>query len=184
MPLDPSQIGKRLETSRKRLKLSKAEVARRLNVDAATVRRWEKGTQRIKAENLIALAELYGESWEGLVAERSNGAIDVKRGAHTSGRVAETAARYEGGITFTTSPSGHEGRVWLQEFVLELTRAGADDDFVAWARRFLTSSENFVIYYGGQPEEMTDEQKLRHMKGLAEGVRAILKDRLKKGRAR
>lgn len=108
----------------------------------------------------------------------------MKRGTNAPGRVSETRASYGRGITFTAAESGQEGRVWLQRFALELTEAGADDDFVAWARRFLTSQENFVIYYGGQPEEMTDEQKLRHMKGLAEGVRAILKDRLKRAKGK
>lgn len=90
-------------------------------------------------------------------------------------------ARAADAVDFYSATAAQKGKIWIEQFLLELIEEGADQDFTAWARRFLMSPDNYALYVGGAREAMSDEQKLKHMQGLAVGVRAILKDRLKKG---
>lgn len=179
-----SQIGERLKAAREKAGISQAEAGRRLSVDTQTVSRWERGAQRIRAENLIALSELYGADISSFVGGSINGHGDVERATFTPKRLSEPRSGGYAEVAFSTPRSTQEGRVWLEQFLLELADEGADEDFLAWTRRFLTNPQNFALYADGNRTEMTDEQKLRHLQGLAAGVRNILKDRQRKAKAK
>ncbi len=109
------------------------------------------------------------------------------------GDVQEAAVRepsspsYPAEIEFETATAAQRGRVWLEQFLLELAEEGATREFIDSSRRLLMNPDNYSHGFGaaaGQRSEMDDDQKLRHMQALAVGVRAALKDRLKRGRAK
>lgn len=54
------QLGTKLEQARLSAGLSIAEVARSLSVDRNTIKRWEDGTTKVAANDLLRLAMLYG----------------------------------------------------------------------------------------------------------------------------
>lgn len=174
--------GDRLTQAMKRASVKNQELADAAKVHVTTVSRWRNDVQTpedAELDRVIALLKSKGvpvtAAW---LRYGDNGTRFV--------REARTRSHYFGQISvdFESPTAEQKGKIWIEQFLLELIEEGADQDFLSWARRFLLSSENYVLYVGGTPGEMTDEQKLRHMQGLGVGVRAILKDRLKKGKSK
>lgn len=151
------------------------DVAEATGVHVNTVSQWLSGRFPPSDEKLDALVKLLGVS-KAWLRYGDNGA-EVARNQKP---LFPSSVEEE----FSGPTIAQKNRVWLEELLLELTEHGADDDFIAWARRFMLSPQNYALYADGSRRDMTDEQVTAHMQGLAVGVRAILKDRLKKGGGR
>lgn len=165
-----SQISEQLRAAREAAGLTQQEAAELLGVDSQSVSRWERGERRIRAETFQRALKVYSDRQAGL-------------GPVRPGIVSESAPPQYGEVGFETLTGRQRARAWLEGFLLDIAEKGADDAFMAFARRTLLNPSNYIHHDGsaaGQPLEMRDEQKLRHMKGLSEGVRAILRERQKK----
>lgn len=68
--MDPRVLGRRLQEARKARGLTQQEVASSLSMARTTVTALEKGERRIRPEELIAMARLYGRSVSDLVGPR------------------------------------------------------------------------------------------------------------------
>lgn len=68
--MDPRELGERLQEARRARGLTQEDVAERLGVARTTVTALEKGTRRVRPDELIRLAELYGRSVNELLRER------------------------------------------------------------------------------------------------------------------
>jgi hypothetical protein len=71
-------------------------------------------------------------------------------------------------------------KIFEREFELEALKSGADDFDLAYVRQVLFSPESYVMYHGGREREMTDDELLIEMRGLAEGLRVWLAERKKR----
>lgn len=60
--IDPYELGARLQEARRARGLTQEDVADRLGVARTTITAMEKGTRRIRPDEIIRLAELYGRS--------------------------------------------------------------------------------------------------------------------------
>lgn len=172
-----TRLGRNLRLAREAKGWTQQQLAELVSVRRQTVIEWEKetaGSAKPKEVMLERLSEAFGVPKEILRYG------DLIGGDFARTMVREpTPAREE--LSFQTATAAQRTRIWLEQFILELVEEGADQDFSSWVRRFLMSPQNYALYVGGTRGEMTDDQKLRHMQGLAVGVRAILKDRLKRG---
>lgn len=134
MAITPSQIGSRLRKARGRAGLSQTQVGEKLSVNYVTVSRWERGKQRIRAENLIALSELYGEDLTSLASGKANGAQRVttapNRPVGSPSRLSEPRSPAYAALSFTSPIAAQRSRLWLEGFLLELVESKADADFL------------------------------------------------------
>lgn len=168
-------LGDRLRRAMKAKDASNGDLAEWVGVHPGTVSQWLSDRFPPSDDKLQAIARLLDVS-----------APWLRYGDNGAPTISEPKTRYRvyGGsideVSFDSPTAYQRGKVWIEQFLLELLDEGADQDFLSWARRLLLSNENYVLYVGGTQGEMTDEQKFRHMQGLGVGVRAILKDRLKK----
>ena len=55
---------------RKQRKWTQEELARRLGVERSAVAKWESGKSQPQAARLVALAELFGRSVDGILGRR------------------------------------------------------------------------------------------------------------------
>lgn len=68
---DPRQVGRRLSEARKARGLTQKEAADHLGVSRPTLSATEKGKRRVKTEELIQLAEIYGRSVHDIVGRKA-----------------------------------------------------------------------------------------------------------------
>lgn len=68
-------------------------------------------------------------------------------------------------------------RVWIQEFLLELARAGVSHEEAEHARATLQSPELARYLAGGEPAEYDEEKSLRTLVGFGEVIKNDLRDR-------
>lgn len=85
-----------------------------------------------------------------------------------------------GGTPRVSAGLPYRVRVWLQGFLLEITKGGATEDEVNEARDLLTSPEVFVYFSGGAPKEFNEDDVLDGMEALGEVVRRTLRKRGRK----
>lgn len=178
-------LGDRLTQAMKHAGLKNRVVAEAVGVHETTVSRWRSDLQMPGEQELTKVAELLRAldlSWVTANWLRYGDALTKARAEASTVSEVPQGTIYE--VAFASPHSAQRGRLWIEQFLLELTEEGADEDFIAWARRFLLQPNNYALYLGGTKEPMGDEQKLTHMKGLAAGVRAILKERLRKGKGK
>jgi hypothetical protein len=71
-------------------------------------------------------------------------------------------------------------RSFVREFELEATKAGADEEDLDFMRRVLVSPDAYVVYHGGRTRDMTEDEVLVEMGGLANGLRAWLRERIRR----
>jgi transcriptional regulator with XRE-family HTH domain len=71
-------------------------------------------------------------------------------------------------------------RVWIQEFLLEVTKAGATEQEVDAARKLLTSPELHTVWTGGQPRDLSEEEWLMGLRASGDFIRAEMKKRGRK----
>ena len=68
--IDPRALGRRLQEARKARGLTQKEVAEALDIARTTVTAIEKGERRIRAEELVRLADVYGRAVSDFVSSR------------------------------------------------------------------------------------------------------------------
>lgn len=68
--IDPKVVGRRLQEARKARSLTQQDVANELGIARTTVTAIEQGERRVRPEELIQLARLYGREVSDLVRER------------------------------------------------------------------------------------------------------------------
>ena len=71
-------------------------------------------------------------------------------------------------------------RIFVREFELEATKAGADGEDIDFVRRVLLSPDAYVVYHGGRTRDMTEDEMLVEMGRLAQGLRAWLRERIRR----
>lgn len=205
-------MGPALGRAREKRGITQVEAAKAVGVHSTVMSDWERGQNRVSGEAIPVLLKLYGitspnalqqffaefdSSFDGLYpiddsqkAARGTHVSEVKQafeGPPVGGK-GESSARQRftsSEVVFASSTSAQKGRIWVEEFLLGLAERGAPEPFLGDARRFLLNADNYEFDNGraaGQRSEMDDEQKLRHMKGLATVVQKLLDDRLKQGR--
>lgn len=179
-PILAETLADRLTRFMRQAGLKNPDVAAAAHVDHTTVSKWRSGKQIPDVPKLKAVVELLGDRG---VSTSVSELLGTSEDYPSAGRTQAARWLMEAGpeVEFANIPARQRARVWLEQFLLELAEEGADEDFMLFARRFLLQPSNYAMYAGGRPEEMSDDQKLRHMQGLAVGVRALLKDRLNKG---
>lgn len=157
-------LGDRLTRLMKLARLKNPDVAQVTGADATTVSKWRSDVQVPSEAKLGAIVEL-------LRTRGVNTSVHELR--HDGAHERPEPALYGGSdLEFDELTAKQRARVWLESLLLELAQNGATADFLAWARRFLMSSTNYQL-----DAPMDDEAKLRHMQGLAAGVREVLKYR-------
>lgn len=159
-----------------------------------TLSKWERGEQRVPGYALPVLLKLYRVTLDEINELTENGdrgtspgfAEEMKsvHGVGESSAVRERSRGTYNELAFSSPTSAQKGRTWLEQFLTEIAEEGATQEFIDSSRRLLLNPANYEHGFGaaaGHPDEMDDDQKLRHMQALAVGIRAALKDRLKKG---
>lgn len=198
MSSEDNVLGETLSWLMKRAKAKNPDVGKAAHVDATTVSKWRNGVQRPDRPRLELLVEFFRRrgvptSVEELLhgpqraqdraAVALSGTWDEARTVTDVRRVSEARAAAYGEVPFDSPTSRQRGRAWLEQFLLELAEAGASEDFIASSRRHLLSADNYqfdVDRPAGKPSSMTDDEKLEHMKGLADGIRSALRRRRRK----
>lgn len=181
-------FGDRLTKSMKRLGLKNPDVATAVSVSETTVSKWRNDAHLPDATALNRIAQFL----------RAKGVAHASAEwlLHGDGRTAsvvrEDSPAYNATpnfpasqIAFKSTTASQRGRVWLEQFLLELAEAGAGEEFLASTRRLLLNPANYEHGFGaaaGARDAMDDDQKFAHMQALAVGVRAALKDRLKRAK--
>jgi transcriptional regulator with XRE-family HTH domain len=192
------QMGPMLALARERANMTQVEAAKAVGIHPMTLSEWERGASRVDGEKLPMLLRLYRVTLEeiGMLSQsagRGTSATDASE-TSTDQRVGEAKAvrerprgTYGGEVMFTSPTAAQKGRTWMEQFLLELAEAGAPQEFIDSSRRLLLNAANYEHGFGaaaGSRDEMEDEEKLRHMQALAVGIRAALKERLKRGRSK
>jgi transcriptional regulator with XRE-family HTH domain len=161
----PETPGERLAEAIEKSGMSHRELASRLPVSPKQLSLWVNDRAPIPRGRLAQLAELLGVPAGWL----RTGAPEGTDGR--PGRAAEPEAPYAA-PTMPHAPRAfpHRVRIWLAEFQTELTRAGVPEEDIARIMRYLRSPEA-IDYFVGGGEEMSEEEIVAEMRGLAEHVR-------------
>src|SRR4051812_3814681 len=141
--------GRALKAERVRAGLTQQEAADLVDVAAITLSRWERGTQPIPEEKSRALREHYS-------------------------RLRGEAEREAPKVALGLPP---RIRVWIQEFLLELTRADVSEREVDEARRVLTNPDFTRFFTGGEPTDETESQLLEGLEGYGAAIKNTLRSR-------
>lgn len=153
MPVNPRNQavtqGRALKAERVRAGLTQEEAAGLVDVVAITVSRWERGAQPIPDDKARALREHYS-------------------------RLRGEAEREAPKVALGLPPSI---RVWIQEFLLELTKAAVSEREVEEARRVLTNPDFARFFSGGEPTDETESQLLEGLEGYGAAIRNTLRSR-------
>lgn len=161
----PETLGERLRSAMRRANVRNQAVADAGGVHVKTVSKWLSDAQVPDAEALDAVAKLLSVNPSWLrYGQSANGAVTTAQHAPPAWP--------------------QRARVFLKEFELEATKAGASDEDLAFIHRALFSPEAYVLYHDGHSREMTDEELMVQMTGLAEGLRVWLRERIKRRNAR
>lgn len=172
-----SQLGENLRRARRAADLTQQQVADKLGVTKQTISDQERGEATPNGKNLQALADLYGTS----EAELRYGA-ELAREFHraiveSSGLVSEQLpdpGYYRPRVALGIP---QRIRVWLQGFLLELTKAGVTEEEVDGIRRILSADELYRYYAGGDPKEYSEDETLEGIQAHAEAFRRDLRRR-------
>lgn len=141
---------------------TQGDLAAAVGVERNTVSAWlNRGVVPRDPDVLSHLAELFGTTVDQLL-----GRVALAQEPPNTPRVAA-------GLPYRV-------RVWLQGFLLEITKAGATEEEVEEARQLLTSPEVFVYFSGGAPKEFDEDDVLDGMEALGEVVRRTLRKRGRK----
>ena len=149
-------------------KVGNKALATAVGVEKTTVSKWRHDVQTPEGENIEAAARHLGVTVQWL---RSG----VWENASSASATEPTLEQYR-------APSGlpQQARVWMHSFLLELATGGASEEEIDAARRLLTSEEAYAMYAGGVEREMSGDEVLTEMQGVAEGIRVVLRRRGRK----
>lgn len=157
-----ADLADHIQRHRARLRLSQAELAKRVGVRQATVSDWESRKAIPTPANVAAMAEAFGISAEEL---RGGGTV----------RVAAPAAEYRA----RPPELPRQLELLALEFEREMVSADVDAGFKRYARARLRDPELLELYSGGYVEgPMTADEQLADYESLIRELRARLKRRL------
>lgn len=169
----------RLREARLAVGLSQADAAESLNVSKAAISNWERGAHAVDESRMLDIARLYRTSPSYLrygEEGRSGGRNDSKP-SRGRGREYSPRAFKRRGAEPTSTMLPQNARVWLQEFLLELTRAEASEAEVESARELLTSRAAFELCSTQGAGSSDDQELLDGLQRLADFIRAQLRAR-------
>ena len=174
--------GDRIDQAIKRSGAQNGEVAAAVDVHTTTVSRWRNDRQSPEDTELDRLVVFLEKRGVKVTAAWIRYGVNGTTPRVDGGPTPAYAARAEpiSQIGFVSATAQQRAHVWLEQFLLELAEEGATQEFIDSSRRLLLNLQNYEHGFGaaaGHRDEMDDEQKLRHMQGLAVGIRAILKSR-------
>jgi SOS-response transcriptional repressor LexA len=117
MSVDNEKTGKRISEIRRNAKLSQDKFAERFAVTRAAVSNWERG-QGIKRENLIAIAQEFGVSFEWLATGSTLSGPAVER----SGNPLPFAGYVQAGAFLAVDEYFQQDAIEVPDFVLPVPR--------------------------------------------------------------
>lgn len=174
------RIGRDLKSQREGRPYTQLDLANDLGKSRNAVDAWENGRSYPPPHTRKKAAEKLGVTLDYLEGRSSSptAATPAEHDYITSAPIprAMGVVREGSEIRFKSPTSAQKGRVWLEGFLLELAKAGAEEPFIESARRLLLNPMNYEHGFGaaaGALDEMDDERKLKHMKALAEGKAAL-----------
>jgi len=150
-----SSYGKRLSLARREKGFGQDELAEKVGVHPKTISRWENDKQQPNGAQEDRLLEV-------LEVTR-----DYLRGRTSSVREAPAVAY---GLPQAI-------RIWIQEFLTKLVRAGVSDREVDEARRVLTSPEMYRAYVGSEPQQYSEDETLLGIQAHAVAIETVLRSR-------
>jgi hypothetical protein len=169
MPRKPAVVraqgmGKRLRQAMLDAELQPADLIQKSGLSKHTVYRALSADEATR-ETATTLEATLGLS-AGVLLARQDGEVSGGSAATAeadSRQAAPSAERVAKGLPY-------EIRVWLQAFLLEITKAGATEEEVDEARQLLTAPEVSTYWSGGNPREFSEADVLETMEAIADGV--------------
>lgn len=147
--------------------LSQIQAAKLVGKSRQTVNSWEREDENAASPDdadLDILAEAYDTTRAalryGLDGSLIKAAYAVREGEPS---YSQSLPRHARNLPLAV-------REYLAEFQLRLTKGGATEDEIEEAMDLLRSPQLFTFYKGGAPSEYNEEDVLRGIKGIAEGV--------------
>jgi len=168
MPGSPTP-GDRIRERQDATAVTNRQLAVAAGVSESTVSQWRRNRQQPKDRHLRAVAPLLRTtaSWLRYGADEAAVSPEVVR---------EPAA-----VDYAVATGlPQRARIWMHGFLLELATGGATEEEIDAARRLLTSEEAYAMYAGGVEREMSGDEVLTEMQGVAEGIRVVLRRRGRK----
>jgi len=149
--------------------LTQKQLADRLGISRLTVNRWTTGKAPIPNKHFPRIESITGRSreWIETGKETARKAPAVREAAVSFG-----APRAATGLPLRV-------RIWLQEFLLKITRLGATEDELTRAQALLTGPEILTWYVGGYPEEFDEDQVLEGMAAIGVFIERQIRKRAK-----
>jgi hypothetical protein len=184
-----NELGRAMEEVRRRRGLSKEGLARVLGLSRSSFWRLtsrepsprdieEALRERLRELNFDLVPEqsaerTYADRQADVVAHVPGGLLIIEARPQPDPRA--VAERPDERISWSA-----RARAAVKRFEAEAIEEGANDYDLAFIRKTLQSPEAYVVYNGGRPRQMTDEEMLIEMQGLAEGLRVWLRERIKR----
>ena len=182
---DPSGFPQRLKDAMHAERLKNPAVAAAVGVHPGTVSYWRSGTQRPSTDdawNALARALGVKVAWlrDGEGPMRADSIDEAsERGYATP--IESHRVIHERPVSPPPRISA-DARAFILEFQAEAARNGAGEEELDFIRRSMTDPAAYVLYEGGRPRELTEEEVLTEMRALAIGLRAWLDIRLRQRR--
>jgi transcriptional regulator with XRE-family HTH domain len=171
-------LGERLAWAQSLAEVSNVELAHVVQRAPETVSQWRRGFQVPDDDALRAAAAYLSNRSDFRIPPgwiRYGGPLKAARDAEDlATRATPTGAppQSEPPIDWPQS-----ARVFAREFELEAVRQGASEADADYIRRVLFSPESYVMYAGGRSRVLSEDEVMKQMTALAEGLRAWLKAR-------
>lgn len=144
--------------------LKNPDVAKAGGVDPVTVSQWRSGRQQPSDATLERIAPILGTTAAFLrFGELTPDQRKVLESSQRGYSEPQFAARHSRNLPLRV-------REYLAELRLRLTKGGALEEEIDEAMELLRSPALFTFYKGGEPSEFNEEDVLRGMKAIAEGV--------------
>lgn len=164
-------LAESIKRQREKLGITQAELAQRLGVHKQTVVKYEAGAISLPSGRLSALAhalELPIDELFRVAADLKGASVpqdddEMAREADELARLSRSAPRHARALPLSV-------REYLGEFRLRLIRGGASDEEIDEALSLMQSPQLFTFYKGGALSEFNEDQVLRGMKAIGEGV--------------
>jgi transcriptional regulator with XRE-family HTH domain len=141
-----------------------------------TISRWENGKARIPFDAAMSLARLYKTSLEALgfpdaiVTDQNHDIGSEKVSRETTRSARDDSAERE---------LPRQLRIMALDFEKEALQAGADENFIRFARQALRNPELVAMFEGGyDAKPMSAEEQRIEMQAHIDGLRGILKTRM------
>lgn len=168
--------------------MSQQQVADAVGVNRVRISAWENNVHKPSAENLDALAVLFGTSSRALLSGQPNASVrneNVSRETTAPHRAHQTArAPY---VASTSAERSFPTAVRLRENQIEreLIDAGATDAQVRDFRRSVRESPLIAaLFRGGAPDRVVSEAEMQLYEGVATGFKAIVETMIAEARER